>query len=304
MGEDRAPASPVPHDRPYSWPVTNPELLKIVARLDGTLVPPTLPILRPDDLGVLRGDGVFETTLAVDGAPRDIDEHLDRLAVSAGMIDLAIPQPDAWWRGIRAVLAGWTGSSQMVLRLIATRGPEAGGEPTCFVIGSEIAESSVRQRISGIKILVLDRGFTGAEVVKAPWLLVGAKTLSYAVNMAAYRYAAANGADDVIYTGTDGTVLEAATSTVVIARGRELTTPPPEGILAGITIRRLLRAAADAGWHTLVAPVLPEDLHNADGLWLTSSVRLLTPVVAVDGRARDNGALTAELAGLLQVPGV
>ncbi len=303
MGEDRAPASPVPHDRPYSWPVTNPELLKIVARLDGTLVPPTLPILRPDDLGVLRGDGVFETTLAVDGGPRDIDEHLARLAVSAGMIDLAIPQPDAWWRGIRAVLAGWTGSSQMVLRLIATRGPEAGGEPTCFVIGSEIAESSVRQRISGIKILVLDRGFTGAEVVKAPWLLVGAKTLSYAVNMAAYRYAAANGADDVIYTGTDGTVLEAATSTVVIARGRELITPPPEGILAGITIRRLLRAAAGAGWHTLVAPVLPEDLHNADGLWLTSSVRLLTPVVAVDGRARDNGALTAELAALLQVPG-
>ena len=56
---------------------------------------PETPLLRPDDLGVLRGEGVFETTLVVDGEPRDLDDHLVRLAVSAEMTGLVVPAPDA-----------------------------------------------------------------------------------------------------------------------------------------------------------------------------------------------------------------
>ena len=70
----------------------------LVALLDGTLVDPTEPLLRPDDLGVLRGEGVFETTLVVDGQPRDLDEHLTRLALSAEMTGLVVPPADRWRR--------------------------------------------------------------------------------------------------------------------------------------------------------------------------------------------------------------
>ncbi|HET8588051.1 MAG TPA: hypothetical protein VFM01_00345, partial [Nakamurella sp.] len=65
-----------------------------------------------------------------------------------------------------------------------------------------------------------------------------------------------------------------------------------------------LRVAEAAGWRTLVAPVAPDDLHTADGLFLTSSTRIITPVVSVDGKPRSNGDLAAELGRLLQVPGV
>ena len=58
------------------------------------------------------------------------------------------------------------------------------------------------------------------------------------------------------------------------------------------------------GGRPSVERVEPDDLHTADGLWLISSVRLLTPIVAVDGKPRDNGDLTAELAELLELPGV
>jgi 4-amino-4-deoxychorismate lyase len=280
-----------------------PDQFKLVATLDGVLVPPTLPLLRPDDLGVLRGDGIFEATVAVDGVVRDLEEHFARMRVSARMLDLDLPAADAWRPAVAAVLAGWAGGREMVLRLIATRGIEAGGPPTCYVIGSAMADSAVRQRREGIRVLVLDRGFHGPAVAAEPWLLVGAKTISYAVNMAGYRYARAHDADDVIYLDSDGTVLEAPTSTVILARGRRLVTPPREGILDGITGRRLLRAAAAAGWETSVEPVHPDDLQVADGLWLVSSVRLLTPVVAVDGKPRENGGLTEELARLLEMPG-
>lgn len=280
----------------------------LIGLLDGRLVPADQPLLRPDDAGVVRGDGVFETTLVVGGQPRDVDEHLDRLARSASMTDLELPPADDWRRGIAAVLDGWTGVGtggradvDMVLRLIATRGPEH-GRPTCYVTGSAVSPTAVAQRTGGVRVLLLDRGFTGSATVASPWLLAGAKTLSYSINMAALRYAAAHDADDVIFLGADGTVLEAPTATVVVARDHTLTTPPADGVLAGITVDRLFAAAQHAGWAVDRRPLLPADLHSADGVWLASSVRLLAPVVSIDGAALPTAAATAELLALLDAP--
>jgi len=284
----------------------------LAALLDGTLLGPGEPLLRPDDLGVLRGEGVFETTLVVDGEPRDLEEHLARLTVSAELIAMTVPAPAEWRRGVRAVVRAWTGDREMVLRLVASRGPESAGGPVCYVLGAAISPRSVRQRTRGVRVLLLDRGFSAAAAHAAPWLLAGAKTLSYGVNMAALRYAADHDADDVIFVGTDGGVLEAPTSTVVLARGRTLFTPPTQGILDGITVRRLFRAAAGVGWATGAQRLTGEELLAADGVWLVSSARLLAPVTAVDGKqlvgnspatsALAGGSLTAQLAELLDVP--
>lgn len=274
----------------------------IVATLDGVLRPADQPLLRPDDVGVLRGDGVFETTLVVDGEPRDLDEHLARLTVSGKMIDLQLPGEADWRRGIDAVLRAWAGESQMVLRLIATRGPEHADVPSCYVTGGPLPEATRAQR-DGVRIRTLARGFAGAEVVGLPWLLPGAKTLSYGINMAAVRHAKWLGDQDVVFVGTDGNVLEGPTATVVLAEGDTLTTPRRDGILDGITVRRLFAAAEAAGWTTRYADVTPDRLLSADGAYLLSSARILAPIVAVDGTAREIGPRTAELAGLLQLPG-
>ena len=269
----------------------------VVGLLDGRLLASTEPLLRPDDAGVTRGDGIFETTLAIGGVPRDLDEHLARLAKSANMTDLELPAEADWRRGIAAVLDAWSGP-EMVLRLLATRGPEH-GTPTCYVTGSALSPVAVRQRTEGVRALLLERGFSGTTAAAAPWLLAGAKTLSYAINMAALRYAAANDADDVIFVGSDGGILEAPTATVVVVRDRTLLTPPLEGVLDGITVVRLIRAAQEAGWATAYQRLTPADLAAADGVWLASSVRLLAPVISLDGVARTDGGLTAELFALL-----
>lgn len=281
--------------------VTDPAA-PLVALLDGTLQDPRTPLLRPDDLGVLRGEGVFETTLVVDGEPRDLDDHLARLAVSGEMTGILVPAPDRWRRGVDALVSSWTGDRQMVMRLVASRGPESASAPVCYVLGARLSPVSIRQRSAGVRVLLLDRGFTGKAAESAPWLLAGAKTLSYGVNMAALRYAAANGADDAIFVGSDGGVLEAPTASVVVANGRVLKTPSPAGILDGITVRRLFRAAQAAGWKTETADLTAEDLYSADGVWLASSARLLAPVVAVDGVPLVDHGLSAEVAALLEVP--
>ena len=275
----------------------------LVSLLDGTLLDPATPLLRPDDLGVLRGEGVFETTLVVGGVPRDLDDHLVRLAVSGEMTGLVVPPPDRWRRGVDALVSSWPGDRQMVMRLVASRGPESASAPVCYVLGSELSPVSIRQRTEGVRVLLLDRGFTAAAAKAAPWLLAGAKTLSYGVNMAALRHAKASGADDAIFVGSDGVVMEAPTASVVVANGRVLRTPPLDGILDGITVRRLFRSARDAGWRTETAVLTAEDLRKADGVWLASSARLLAPVTAIDGvpLAVDHG-LAAEVAVLLDIP--
>ena len=53
---------------------------RVVALLGVGVVPADTPILRADDLGALRGDGIFETMHVRDGRAWLLDEHLDRMA--------------------------------------------------------------------------------------------------------------------------------------------------------------------------------------------------------------------------------
>ncbi|MCP2259376.1 4-amino-4-deoxychorismate lyase [Streptoalloteichus tenebrarius] len=275
--------------------------MRVLAGLDGTLLDPEAPLLRADDLGVLRGDGVFETVLVVDGRPRELEAHLDRLARSAAMLDLPEPDRVAWRRCARAVIDAWPVGEEMALKLVYTRGPEFGdGSTTAYAMGLPISESTRRQRVEGVSALTLERGFAPEHAERAPWLLLGAKSLSYAVNMAALRHAQANGADEVIFVAADGSVLEGPTSTVVVVRERTLrTTPPSSGVLPGTTQAALFRGAERAGWTTKVEPLRAADLWEADAVFLASSVRRVTRVHTLDGEALPRPERARELQAVL-----
>jgi 4-amino-4-deoxychorismate lyase len=277
--------------------------MRVLALLDGTIADPETPLLRVDDLGLLRGDGVFETVLVVNGRPRELGPHLDRLARSAAMLELPEPDRAGWERCVAAVIDNWTGAAQMALKLVLTRGPEFGdGTPTAYAMGLPIAEKVLRQREQGISVVTLDRGIDPGLAERAPWLLLGAKSLSYAVNMAALREAAKVGADDVIFTATDGSVLEGPTATAIVVRGRTMLTPPASiGILPGTTQAALFRAAEHTGWSVKVESLRVEDLTDSDGVFLASSVRTVTRVHTVNGAAlNDSSALHSELSALYE----
>ncbi|MEV6606789.1 aminodeoxychorismate lyase [Kutzneria sp. NPDC051319] len=277
--------------------------MRVLAFLDGTTADPEAPLLRVDDLGLLRGDGVFETILVVDGKPRELAPHLDRLDRSAAMLELPEPDRAGWERAVDAVINNWSGGKDMALKLILTRGNEYGdGTPTAFAMGLPIADKVLKQRAEGIAAVTLERGFEPGLAQRAPWLLLGAKSLSYAVNMAAGRYAAREGADDVIFTAADGSVLEGPTSTLVLVRDRTLVTPPSTiGILPGTTQAALFRAAERASWSIKVEPIPAADLVEAEGLFLVSSVRCVTRIHTLDGhQLKDSSALLRELTALYE----
>ena len=240
----------------------------LIALLDGTLVDPAQPIVRADDQGVVRGDGVFDALLAVRGRARDLDPHLERLAQSARMLDLPAPDEAGYRRAVDAVLAAWDWAAhpEAVLRMILTRGPEGtAGEPNGWVMAAPLDAASRRQRSEGVRVLLLDRGFEGGEIADLPWLLPGAKSLSYGINMAAKRYAVANGADDVIFTTPSGVLLEGPTSSVVLDLDGELVTPPLDGILRSITVEDLVEACAVNAIAMRMAPLSVADFDRCRG---------------------------------------
>ncbi|MGW1681440.1 aminodeoxychorismate lyase [Saccharopolyspora sp. NPDC002376] len=279
--------------------------MRVLALLDGTIVDPEAPLFRADDLGVTRGDGIFETILVAGRQPREIGPHLDRLERSAGLLQMQLPERAAWERAVQAVIDNWPWDTdpEMALKLVCTRGIDGGdGTPHGFAMGMQVSPDTLRKRRDGISAVMLERGFAPDLMDRAPWLLLSAKTLSYAVNMAAMREAESRGADEVIFTATDDSVLEGPTSTVVIAQGRTLlTTPPSSGILKGTTQGALFRAAERAGWKTEVAKFPTSALFEADGVWLCSSVRLVTQVHTINGTAiKADPDLHAEITSLYE----
>jgi len=138
-------------------------------------------------------------------------------------------------------------------------------------------------RVDGIAVVTLDRGYRHDLETTSPWLLAGAKTLSYAVNRAVLREAERRGADDVIFVSSDGFVLEGPSSTVVYRVGDRILTPGPGlGILDGTTQTSIFRFAEKRGFRTGLALPSPAELMAADAVWLVSSVRLAVPVHRLD----------------------
>lgn len=277
---------------------------RVVAVLGRGVVPADMPILRADDLGVLRGDGVFETVHVRDGRPWLLDEHLARMARSAARVDLALPPAAELADLARQACGAWPAAIEGAMRLICTRGAEDGGPVTIFATVAAVGDPVRRARREGIAVATATLGFTADVRTGAPWLLGGVKSLSYAVNMASQRWALANGVDDVLWVSTDGYALEAPTSTLVWLEEDVLHTVPaePTGILPGTTARWLLDHAGRVGFSAAERMVTPAELVGADGVWLTSSVRGLAEVCAIDDVPRQAARHTTALRELLGFP--
>jgi 4-amino-4-deoxychorismate lyase len=258
-----------------------------------------------DDLAAVRGDGIFETLLIRDGRPCLLESHLERLTQSARMTDLPAPDLAQWRSAVAAGVQRWNagGGGEGVLRLVYSRGRESGSDPTAYATIGALPARVAEVREKGLSALTLARGLP-VEASDMPWLLAGAKTLSYAVNMAALRHAERNGAGDVVFVGSDGQVLEGPRSTVVIASEIDgtpaLLTPPPwYPILRGTTQQALFEVARNKGYDCDYRVLRAADLFAAQGVWLVSSITLAARVHTLDGKALRPAPLAAEFVELV-----
>jgi branched-subunit amino acid aminotransferase/4-amino-4-deoxychorismate lyase len=248
--------------------------LLALAQLGRGVVPPDAPVLRADDEGFLRGRAVFETLRVYDGRPFELAAHLERLELSAARLRLP-PPPRGELVGLAEEALAAAGEPDCVLRFFWT--PDTG-----LALVSALPDDLEELRQRGLRLRVC--GWTTGA-------LAGAKSTSYAENMAAQADAVEHDADDALLVSTDGIVLEAPTANVWFREGDVLHTPSLElPILAGVTRAALLRVhPTEEGRYPL------ERLLAADEVFLTSTVREVMPVATVDGQPFELGPAAREL---------
>jgi 4-amino-4-deoxychorismate lyase len=241
------------------------------------------PALRVAELSTQRGDGIFETLSVVNGHPHEVEPHIARLVNSARICDLPVPNENQWRAAIAHAVSRIPSEGELALKFVLSRGVEHGPAPTAWLHATHAPDfAAVRE--NGVRVVTLDRGYPHGVAERAPWLLMGAKTLSYAINMAALREAKRRGADDTIFVTTDGYVMEGPTSSVIARIGGVYVTPAPSGaILHGTTQQSVFEYLESQGKPVEYRDVTVDELRRADAAWLVSSVRLAVAVTELDG---------------------
>jgi 4-amino-4-deoxychorismate lyase len=265
--------------------------LVALAQLGRGVVPVDQPVLYVDDEGVLRGRAVFETLRVYGGVPFKLDAHLERLAASAERLRLPKPPHDEFKALADEAIAA-AAQPDATLRFLWTAGREQGGAPAGFALVSTLPPDLEALRERGLRLAV---------VRWSPTALAGAKSTSYAANMAAQDEAVRGGADDALLVAPDDTVLEAPTSNVWFREGNRLLTPSLAlPILAGVTRAALCELAPGLGYDIEEGVFALDRLLAADEIFVSSSVREVMPVIAVDGTEVARGPAAAALQAALR----
>lgn len=246
---------------------------------NGSLLEGPLPVER-GERGLLLGDGLFETILVLNRTPLWGNMHFARLEAAAHELGLGFNR-DLLDDAVDELLDG-TSKLHQVLRVTLTRGSAARG------LAATGGSSSL--------LLMLD-AFDPAMMLKPVALASTAirrnpasvscrlKTLSYVDNIAAAREAASHGMEDALMLNTAGNVACTTIANLFLLKDGTLVTPArDQGILTGVTRQALLHSAAHLGLKAEERVVRPEELHEAQGVFLTNSLRFIRPVTALDQR--------------------
>jgi branched-chain amino acid aminotransferase len=121
-------------------------------------------------------------------------------------------------------------------------------------------------------------------------LAPAAKTGNYLNNALALVEAKRAGGDDAVMVNPEGFVTEATTANVFWAKAGRVVTPSHDcGILAGITREALIASIRAAGIPVAEGRFPAADFRACDEAFLTGTIRGVSPIVRIDGRAVGDG---------------
>ena len=253
-----------------------------LALLNGAPVDPAAPAISLFDRGFLYADGVFEVLRTYGKQPHALEDHLARMNLAAASLGISMGAPNARWIAeVRQLLAAspWP---ECIVRLTVTRGlsvpprvtPDLTSPPTRVVMIYPLPSLPDLDR-RAVSVITL----RGASRSAAS---TGHKTLEYLTSIWALREAARSGVDDAILLDAAGQVIEAATANVFVVSGDEILTTPEGVALPGVTAQFVIESTRAEGIRVTRRALTMADLWTADEVFLTSSVREITPVHRVD----------------------
>ena len=251
--------------------------------LNGSIVAEEEAGVSPFDHGLLTGDGIFETLISYDGVkPFAFTRHYERLLRSARPFGLNVLNFDQLNSACEEVLA-LNSSVPARLRITITGGraplgSEKGVSPeNVIVASSEAPEQPAHSKVITVPFARNERS-----------ALVGLKTTSYGENVVALALAHREGAREAIFGNVAGNLCEGSGSNIFVFFNGQLITPPlSSGCLPGITRALTLEICDRIGISVNQIDFPMSDLSNVNSAFLTSTLRQIQPIEAINGAYLD-----------------
>ena len=247
---------------------------------DGKIIPISKARISPDDLGVLRGYGVFDFLRTYNGRPFHLEEHFERFKNSAKEVGLKVPVS---YVEVEKAIFSLLKKNRVVdgsFRLVMVGGQTTSGllaqKPVFYILGEEVYEPSKKELTSGVRLITHEYMRYVPE----------AKTTNYIEAVRMQNEKNKKKAYEILYVN-NGHIFECSTSNIFLIKGTTLITPL-EGILGGITREVILELAAPY-FKIEERPVSISEINEADEIFISGTNKKVLPVVTVDEIKIGNG---------------
>lgn len=245
--------------------------------VNGQFVPASRAAIALNDLGLVRGYGVFEVLRTYGDRPFGLSAHLDRLAYSAAQIELALPAPLNAIEAIVYETLSRNAAHDVTIRIILTGGASSSflmpeDHPTLLVLLAPVKPYPAQLYADGAALITVD----------AARFMPTVKSLNYIPAILGQRRARAADAIEALYCDAAGVITECTTSNFFIFKSNQLITPVRD-VLPGITRAAVLEVAGDL-FEIVERPILRGELAEADEAFITSTTKEIMPIVRVDAQ--------------------
>ena len=256
----------------------------MIVFLNGKFLPEADAVVPLNDRGFLLGDGLFETMRVANGKPFRCAQHLERLTRGADFLKIKLPFTPKEIQKFAGELIEQNKLAEAILRVTLTRGagargysPKNSGPPTLALTLHPLPPVNADEPVQWSLV-------TSSFRLPAGDALASFKTTSKILNVLARAEAEEQGADEALLLNANGEVAETAGGNIFwVYQDKICTVPTGRGVLPGITRAVVLEICQSLGLETNKRVIKPEQLRNAEGIFVTQSALGIVPVVAFDG---------------------
>lgn len=250
--------------------------------VNGEFVPAKEASLPLNDLGIVRGYGVFDLLRTYGTTPFRLRDHIHRLESSASQISLKMP----WSTEELEDVVMQTYKRNLIpnasIRIVVTGGPSDNfmtpqGKPSLVVMVHPITPLPERYYTNGCK----------ATTTLVERTMATVKSLNYIGAIMAMEEASKRGAVEALYLDAQDRLTEGTRANLFVFRGNLLITPR-EGVLKGIT-RQAILDIVTSEFEVVEGPIHYQDLSEFDEAFITSTTKEVLPIVQIDEHVIGSG---------------
>lgn len=266
--------------------------------MDGQIIPWREAKVHVLTHGLHYASSVFEGERAYDGNVFLLQEHSERLRRSARLIDMNMPLSAEEINQAKLEILEANNLTNAYIRPVAWRGSEQMGIsaqatethvaiacwewPSYF--GEEAREKGISLQTSKWRAPMPNTATTES---KAAGL--------YATHTMSKHAAEANGYTDALMLDYRGLVAEATGANIFVIKDGQIKTPTPDCFLNGLTRQTVIKLAEELNIPLDVCQITPEELHEADEVFLTGTAAEVTAVGKIDQTEFKVGPITRQL---------